>query len=401
MPHPFRVLCASGETWLSTAHLPRLLHLAGAHVTFLGPRNAWPMRGSFVDDWLAADGDSSEVARALGEHLSRARHYDWVIVGDDHLLRAVAEKRHEPWTKAALPIEPDDVRIGLLGSKVGFARAATALELPAPWSRVCVGDDEIRAAQRAIGGPIMLKEDTGSGGDGCHRIEAADALTRLPRELFEQPVVVQAYLPGPVHSMEAIYNRGHLLCVLTSEIVRSWPAPFGPSAVRRFVHKPELVALAEDIGRKVRLHGFGNLTSVDDHTGRPRLIELDPRPNALFHLGDALGVGVTGALREILEKRLPGPVRRLGSTLDVEVPVYPTDILRCVFERDLNGLLAWALNLDDRWRWIPQGDRRLASAYRRYMTRHLARCALPMRMRAQVMGWLRDPQLAPDRVSEH
>jgi hypothetical protein len=236
----------------------------------------------------------------------------------------------------------------------------------------------------------MIKEDASSGGDGCHRIETIDALMQLPPRACEGSVVAQAYLSGPVHSIEALYNRGRLACALTSEIVRAWPTSFGPSAVRRFRHRSALVELAEDVGRKTRLHGFGNLTTVDDDAGRPRLIELDPRPNALFHLADGFGVNLTGALREILEQRLPSPVRRLESTLDVEVPVYPTDVLRCICERDLKGLLAWALNLDGRWRWIPQGDPRLAAAYRNFMVRHLVRRALPMRLRERIVDWRRE-----------
>jgi hypothetical protein len=378
---PFRVLCASGERWLSTAHLPRLLHLAGAHVTFLGPRDAWPMRGSFVDDWVPADGGNVAVARALGEHLSSAGHYDWVIVGDDHLLRALTEVRHEPWMKDVLPIEPDDIRIGLMGSKIGFVRAAAALELPTPWSRVCLGAHEIGAAMREIGGPILVKEDTGSGGDGCHLVEDAHALERLPPHIGERPVVVQAFLRGAINSMEALYDRGRLLCVLTSQITRTWPAPFGPSAARHFFHHPGLLQLAEEVGRKVQLHGFGNLTAVDDPGGRPLLFELDPRPNALFHLGDTLGVDVTGALRDILERRPPGPPRHLAPTLRLDVPVYPVDVVRSAYEIDLKGLLAWAFNLDGRWRWVPQGDPRLASAYRQYVARQLVRRTLPVSVR--------------------
>jgi hypothetical protein len=116
------------------------------------------------------------------------------------------------------------------------------------------------------------------------------------------------------------------------------------------------------------LHGFANITVMRDPAdGRLLLIEMDLRPNALFHLGEALGVGIFASLREILEGGPPGPVRQLSSRLDVEVPVYPGDVIRCVLERDWRGLAAWTFNHDDRWRWAPRGDPALAWAYRKYI----------------------------------
>jgi hypothetical protein len=51
-----RVLCATSSSWLALAEVPRLFHRAGAHVTVLGPADAWPLRGSFVDVWVPAYG---------------------------------------------------------------------------------------------------------------------------------------------------------------------------------------------------------------------------------------------------------------------------------------------------------------------------------------------------------
>lgn len=382
-PH-FSVLCATSQQWLSLAQIPRLLRRAGAYVTFLGPAGAWPLRGSFVDRWIPAEGSPDQIAAALGEHLARADSYDWIIIGDDPLLAALGVLREHAWARAALPLIPDEARVGLLGSKLGFVRSAEALGLPIPPSRICQGAEQIRGAMRAFDGPVLLKEEGPSGGDGCRLLQDLDALAKAAGALPSAPVVVQAYLSGPVISIEALYDRGRLRYVVTSTVVKAWPPPFGVSAIRRFAHDHEAAELAGQIGLKTGLHGFANLTMLrDPGNGELRLIELDPRPNALFHLGDPLGLDITGTLRAMLEGADPVLPRHLPPGLDIHVPVYPADVLRCVIQRDWRGLFSWATNADGRWRWLPPGDPRMAAAYRTFIVRQLAR-----RARAALAGML-------------
>ncbi|HEX2660886.1 MAG TPA: ATP-grasp domain-containing protein [Polyangia bacterium] len=377
MGDPFRALCAGSEQWLSFAHVPRLLKRAGAHVTFLGPVGAWPLRGGFVDTWLRADGDATRVAAALGRHLKQAGPYDWIVLGDDPLLAAVGARRDEAWARAALPLPADDVRVGLLGSKAGFVRAAQSLGLPLPPSRVCEGLEAIRAARDALGGSALIKEEGPSGGEGCHPIDSRTDLARLPSRLLSHPVVVQRLLPGPTIAVEAIYCQGRLRHAVTSTISRTKDSPFSVSAIRRFVCVPDAVDLASRLGPSIGLHGFANITLLRDPTdGRPLLVELDPRPNSLFHLAEALGVDLPATLRDVLAGRCEGPLRQLSPGTDVEVPVYPTDVIRCAQQWAWAGLAAWALNLDDRWCWLPRDDPRLLRACHRYLVRQLARGVL-------------------------
>jgi len=381
----FRVLCATSTSWLAPAEVPRLFHRAGARVTLLGPSDAWALRGSFVDDWVQASGGPRAVASALAAHL-RTASYDWIVLGDDPLLAAVGARADEPWARTALPVAPDPVRLGLLGSKVGFVRAAEALELPIPPSRVCAGRDEARAALTAWNTAGILKQDGPSGGEGCHALATPGDVDKLPAAVFDRPVVMQLLVPGQTLSVEAIYDRGRLRHAVTSTMVRAWPSPFGASALRRFVDHPALIALAQEIGARVGCHGFANITAVRDPGERLHLIELDLRPNALFHLGQALGVDVASTLRAILAGSPVGAVRRLAPDVDVEVPVFPTDLLRCLDQGDWSGVRAWALNRGDRWRWLPQGDRRMRRALGAYVLRRFAqrRLARPAPARAPV-----------------
>jgi hypothetical protein len=374
--------------WLSSAHVPRLLKRAGAHVTFLGPAGAWPLRGGFVDTWLRAEGNGEQVAAVLARHFEQGARYDWIILGDDPLLAAAGARRREAWARAALPFVPDDARVGLLGSKVGFVQAAEALGLPIALSRVCDGLADIARAWDEIGGVALIKEDGPSGGEGCHLIETGTELCTLPHRLLSRPVVVQQFLPGPTIAVEALYCQGQLRHAVTSTISRTKGSPYGVSAVRRFAPDREAVELAASFGPAIGLHGFANITFLRDPAQAPslRLVELDPRPNALFHLAEGLGVDLTSSLRDVLAGRIEGPLRQLPPGTDVEVPVYPTDVIRCALERDWRGLVAWAANLDGRWRWLPRDDPRLLRAYRRHIARQVVR-GLIRGARASSRSW--------------
>jgi hypothetical protein len=375
--HQLRALCAGCEQWLSFAHVPRLLKRAGAHVTFLGPAGSWPLRGGFVDRWLRAEGDGDRVAGALARHLEGGARYDWIILGDDALLAAVGARRDEDWARTALPLPADDVRAGLLGSKAGFVRAAEALGLPIPPSRVCVGVEAIGRARDEVGGAALIKEEGPSGGEGCHPIEATTDLRALPPRLLSCPVVVQQRLPGATIAVEAVYCRGRLRHAVTSTVARTKDSPFGVSAIRRFAPDADAVRLSASLGPRLALHGFANITLLrapaDD---RLRLVEVDPRPNALFHFAERLGVDLSATLRDVLAGHADGPLRQLPPGTDLEVPVYPTDAIRCALQRDWGGLAAWALNLDHRWRWLPREDPRLLRACHRYVARQVARGVL-------------------------
>ena len=78
---------------MALAEVPRLFHRAGAHVTVLGPADAWPLRGSFVDVWVPAYGPAQRVAALLAEQVQRAR-YDWIVLGDDPLLHRTNRLAH-------------------------------------------------------------------------------------------------------------------------------------------------------------------------------------------------------------------------------------------------------------------------------------------------------------------
>ena len=364
------MLCVTSASWLATAYVPQMLAGAGAKVTFLGPASAWPLRGRFVSQRFLVEGTPQETAEALRKHLASTRPYDWVIVGDDHLLAALASRSHEEWVQRVLPVPTVGSEVGLLGSKVGFVRAAAALGLPIPPSRVCENEAELRSAAATIGYPVILKREGPSGGEGCLMLTDNAALESAAATLAAGPFVVQRFVDGPTFSVDVLFDRGHARVVLTSRIDRCWPPPYGVSAQRSFFLIPALVRMAEQLGEAAGLHGFANVTAVrESNAERYWLIEADPRPNALIHLAPKLGVDLSSELRALLRGSAPGPAHTLATGPATKVALFPADVLRCILAPDPAGLFAWVLNRDRRWRFLPRDDARLLRA----LAIHLAR----------------------------
>jgi hypothetical protein len=298
------------------------------------------------------------------------------VLGDDTLLRALAARADEAWAATILPVPAREAKLGLLGSKVGFVRAAEALQLDTPPSRICTGRPELLAAMRELGGPLLIKEDGPSGGMGCHFVANERELDTLPWHVLNATVAVQAFIAGPVHCVEALYDRGCLRAVITSRMLRAWPAPFGPSTLRRFAHDARVAALTEALGAEASLHGFASISFVEDaRSGALSLIELDPRPNAFFHLADRLGVRMTDSLRALIHGAPGGEAQHLPPGWVCEAPAFPNDLLRCMSELDFEGLASWASDRE-RWRYASPRDVRMTRALTRHLVRQVAKRAL-------------------------
>ena len=51
--------------------------------------------------------------------------------------------------------------------------------------------------------------------------------------------------------------------------------------------------------------------------------------------------------------------------------LYKKDVYRCLMEKDVKGLLAWCVNKDGRWKYVPFHDRKLLASCTKYLTTSL------------------------------
>jgi hypothetical protein len=78
--------------------------------------------------------------------------------------------------------------------------------------------------------------------------------------------------------------QGEVLAGISVEAVETTHAT-GPSTVVRVIDQPEMKSVAEKLVRQLNLSGFCGFDFVIDHaSGKPYLIELNPRPTPSCHL---------------------------------------------------------------------------------------------------------------------
>jgi glutathione synthase/RimK-type ligase-like ATP-grasp enzyme len=321
-----KALIACASDWASPARLPRILKRAGVQVHALTARDRALARTRFVDVVHDAPEPLQEYIEALR---ARVGDYDWVLICDDPLLSALAERRHEAWLDGVLPIRGEWG--AALASKADFCRLGVAARLPIPPTRICANIEGARRAAGDLGLPLMLKESAGFAGLGVRLVETPEALAPAWAELRAMPIVAQRFVPGPIGNSVALFQHGTPICWMSAYKVRTWPGPFGPSSARRFMTHADVRPLLERIGELTRYHGFCALDWVH-HDDRLRLIELNARPVPTIHMGALAGVDFSRAIRHFLDGQVcvqepPDPPG------DAPIhPMFPEDVLRASAE---------------------------------------------------------------------
>jgi hypothetical protein len=330
-----KALLACASDWSSPARLPRVLKRAGMEVHAFTAVDRALARTRFVDVVHPAPEPLGEFIEALRTHLA-GRRYDWVLICDDPLLAALAERRHEPWLDGVLPITGP--WSAALASKADFCRLGIAAGLPIPATRICVCADDVRRAAGEIGLPLMLKESSGFAGLGVRLVETPEQIAAAWASLAGTPIVAQRFLAGPIGNSVALFHRGRLMCWMSAYKVRTWPGPFGPSSARRFMSHPDVRPLLEQLGDLTGYHGFCALDWVHAED-RLQLIELNARPVPTIHMGPLGGVDFSSAVRHFLhgEIHVQEPPETPG---DAPIhPMFPEDVLRASAE----GAVAFAV----------------------------------------------------------
>jgi ATP-grasp domain len=215
----------------------------------------------------------------------------------------------------------------MLRSRAEVLRIAAELGIRTPVSWSVTSEDDVGIVSETS---AVLKVDGSCGGTGVEIVSsAAEALSafrrfskrpgagfawkrmlvnRDPLALWwwrnkEQPhVTVQQFIPGrPANTMFASWG-GEVLGIVTVEVLSAQGAT-GAANVVRLVRNSEIEMAAHLLARRFKLNGFYGLDFIlQQGTGDPYFIELNPRCTQLGHLS----LPDQGDLAELLSARLQG-----------------------------------------------------------------------------------------------
>ncbi|MFF1909640.1 ATP-grasp domain-containing protein [Kitasatospora sp. NPDC058218] len=281
----------------------------------------------------------AELAAALREAAREVRRRTGrravAVATDDEAAVLLAEYAQELAEDLLLPPVPPDLP-RRLADKGGLYDICRATDTPTPGACAPTDREELLAAARRFGYPLVLKNlasftrlqrpvvghttvvrteaellarcppagPSGRASDGSSDGSSGDFPGGPPLG-----VLAQEYLPAE-QAQDWITHLtcgpgGEPLAVFTGAKLRSWPPGAGVTTRARAVANPELAELAERLCRRIGYCGIADLDwRLDLRDGRYKLVDFNPRTGAQFRLFETSGgVDVVRALHLSLTGR--------------------------------------------------------------------------------------------------
>jgi len=290
--------------WFGAPRLPRAFGRAGFHVTTFGFSGLLIQRSQAVDEavMLPESISNDELLEALLVAVERCRA-DLVIATDDTTIillhAAVALSRRSgvsERTRAVLATSLGDLRhLPTVRSRKLLADLAASVGVRAPTHGVVFTEADALDFVAAHGYPIVLKEEDSAAGWGVFickdEVELKAALRRSSQNaaIFGEGLLAQTFIEGRTAMRVVVAQNGRVLGGLSAIKLETWPNPKGPSTCVELIEHPEMKASAESVVAALGYSGFASLDFMLDGGGRAHLIELNPRPTPISHLGERFG----------------------------------------------------------------------------------------------------------------
>jgi len=197
--------------------------------------------------------------------------------------------------------------------KYRMAKIARESGIPVPETYL-LSEIDPRDLGKKIGFPVLTKLRNGTGQRGQKRVQSTEEFEvqvhSLLQEYDEEEIIVQEYIPGSVqdtmYTVGLLYNHNHELraCVPLKKI-RSKSYTGGTAICTKAENRPDVKEMAIRLMNSLgKWEGIADVEiKIDPRDGKPKFIELNPRPWGSMYGAQAAGVDfpmlwVKVALRE-------------------------------------------------------------------------------------------------------
>jgi hypothetical protein len=224
-------------------------------------------------------------------------------------------------------------------------REVSEARAPLPCSRLVGSLAELRDRLPEIGLPAVLKLDYSTGGAGVAIVSTAEdaerAFCRMSRyrallrglkrvvwdgdpDLFwrglrrtEPMLTLQAFVNGCSANIAVACWRGEVIASICAEVV-AVRAPLGNASVIRIIEHRGMLDAAKRIVHHLGITGFCGIDFIlEAGSGRPFIIEVNPRATQINHLALGPGRDLAAALR----------ARAAGEPIEERPPVTDRDLI--------------------------------------------------------------------------
>jgi predicted ATP-grasp superfamily ATP-dependent carboligase len=239
--------------------------------------------------------DPEGYVEGLSQVLRRGE-YDLVVPGTELSLLPISERRGliEPYTNLGLP--PHEVVLRALDKPL-LHRQAAAVGLAPPRSVICSNNEEIFAAARELGLPLLVKparsvtwtaerarQQTASVVEDASHLEATCTAVGVP-------LMLQEYVSrAAIISCAAVRVDGQLRGLTFARYARTYPSQVGSAAMAVTIAPPSsLIQQVKELLDLIRWYGIFELELLELGENRFGAIDLNPRPFGWMAL--AIGAG--------------------------------------------------------------------------------------------------------------
>lgn len=358
-----KALIACYGNFRTLPEVPYVLKKGGCDVVdVLCSRESSLLHNKYYDNWIIYDKDKDDYAAKLVAVVEE-NNYDWVILGDEHILKLMNERiTSDDIFKKVMPLKKIENRM-ILSSKVGLSEVCERLSITTPKYLVAEDIDQLNMATLNLRFPVLVKQDVSTGGQGifyCNNKEELVATMR--KNPADKKAIIQEYIKGRDIGVEALYKDGALLTYNVSEVLEYLDSRFGTTTKRIYFNDAELEKLLVELGEKVGIHGFASIQYIHDERDRLYyLIEADLRPNIWVassrFTGNDFSVGVQRFLGKLpITPECYKPAGGYDKT--VKVLLFNRDMVRCFKKKNPVQFLRWFVD-PGLWKFIPTYDGKL------------------------------------------
>lgn len=209
-----------------------------------------------------------------------------------------AKFRKELSEVCALPPLPDAATIDVFGDKGKTAEFCRAHGISHPESRCFPTEAELRAAAHSLPYPILLKPKTGTGSAGIQRIDSTAELWQKLQGRRAADFVFQQFVAGYDIDASVLCVDGKILSTAIQRRPQTkGPPPFG---VIEFLEHAPTHALASQVVSAANYSGVAHLDCrVDERTGEPYLLEVNPRFWGSLSAADVAGANFAAGMARL------------------------------------------------------------------------------------------------------
>ena len=366
----YKVLIISYANWDSLTELPIVLQNAGCSVDIYCAKGSWILNSSFYNNWIEASSNEEVFVKellALVQQNDSA--YQWIIPGDDIILRILNDRQlPEALFYKLLPLSKIENK-ELLGSKAGFSSLCTKYDIDTPRYLIYNPAHTTQSIGEYMHYPFMMKTDRSEAGTGVFKCDTeADLMKHLNALDNKENVVFQQFIQGYDINMEVLYKNGELIVYSYAKLLKIL-GENGLSTQRLFCQNDTIQPELEKIGRCFGINGFASIAFMYSEAEQKHyLIEVDVRPNSWIYYGRYTGNDFSEGIRRIIKGDLsvvkPDPA---VFPKEIKVAIYKKDMMRVIVKKDIKGLLYWILNTDNCRRFIPSYDKKLLASCNKFL----------------------------------